>query len=322
MLNFLRKKQSIMPPADLITNNFEPPTPLQTAVLFLVFNRPDTTAQVFEAIRKAKPPWLYVAADGPRANREGEAEKVTKVREIATAVDWPCEVKTLFREENLGCKYAVSGGITWFFEHEEQGIILEDDCLPSQSFFWFCEHMLNIYKHNHVVMHIGGYKPKHIPIDEFSISFTRATHVWGWATWANRWEKYTADLSFNKKDELNLLANYEYFYVKKATKARVSILKKLLEGKIDTWDYQWNFWVRVNSGLAIRPCVNLVENIGHGHEAATHTSGKQKKHTTSEINLAKLILPRWILPNRDLEKAFEMGLATGFWHRLLARILR
>jgi len=114
---------------------FSPPAPLRTAVLFLVFNRPGTTAKVFEAIRKARPPRLYVAADAARASREGEAERVALVREIATDVDWPCEVLTLFREENLGCKYAVSDGITWFFEHEEQGIILEDDCLPNQSFF-------------------------------------------------------------------------------------------------------------------------------------------------------------------------------------------
>ena len=94
---------------------FEPPKPLQTAVLFLVFNRPDTTELVFEAIRKARPPRLYVAADGPRTDKEGEVVKVSKVREIATAVDWPCEVRTLFRDENLGCKNAVSGAITWFF---------------------------------------------------------------------------------------------------------------------------------------------------------------------------------------------------------------
>ena len=120
--------------------------PLQTAVLFLVFNRPDTTAQVFEVIRQARPPRLYIAADGARPNRADEPELIARVREIATAVDWPCEVRTLFREENLGCKHAVSGGITWFFEHEEQGIILEDDCLPSQSFFWFCEELLEKYK--------------------------------------------------------------------------------------------------------------------------------------------------------------------------------
>lgn len=94
-----------------MTDTFTPSAPLKTAVLFLVFNRPDTTAQVFEAIQKAKPPRLYVAADVPRANREGEAERVTKVRQFPTAVDWPFEVKTLFREENLGCKYAVRGGV-------------------------------------------------------------------------------------------------------------------------------------------------------------------------------------------------------------------
>ena len=115
---------------------FIPKKPLETAVLFLVFNRLDTTKQVFEAIRKAKPPRLYIAADGPRESKEGEAEKVKAVREyVMSNINWDCEVKTLFRDKNLGCKYAVSGAIDWFFENEEMGIILEDDCLPSQSFF-------------------------------------------------------------------------------------------------------------------------------------------------------------------------------------------
>ena len=101
---------------------------LQTPVLFLVFNRPDTTAKVFDAIRVAKPSRLYVASDGARANQPGEAEIVSKVREISTSVDWSCEVKTLFQKENLGCKKAVSKGVSWFFEQEKEGIILEDDC--------------------------------------------------------------------------------------------------------------------------------------------------------------------------------------------------
>ena len=113
-----------------MANTIKQPFCSNTAVLFLVFNRPDTTAQVFEAIRKAKPSRLYVAADGPRSAREGEAERVAKVREISTAVDWPCVLHTLFRNENLGCKYAVSDAISWFFRHEDKGIILEDDCLP------------------------------------------------------------------------------------------------------------------------------------------------------------------------------------------------
>ncbi len=131
-------------------------TPLGTAVLFVVFNRPEPTARVFEAIRKARPPRLYVAADGPRDGREGEAEKVEAVRRIATNVDWPCEVKTLLRERNFGCRNAVSSAISWFFDNEEQGIILEDDCLPSQSFFWFCENLLDRYRCDTRIWQISG----------------------------------------------------------------------------------------------------------------------------------------------------------------------
>ena len=141
---------------EISSNTFTPQHPLKTAVLFLIFNRPDTTKQVFEAIRKSKPPRLYVAADGPRTDKSGEAEKVEQVRRIAMQVDWNCEVKTLFREENLGCGKAVSSAITWFFKNEEEGIILEDDCLPNQSFFWFCEELLERYRDDMRIMAVSG----------------------------------------------------------------------------------------------------------------------------------------------------------------------
>ena len=129
---------------------------LKTPVLFLIFNRPDVTQRVFEAIRKAKPPRLYVAADGPRIGKEGEEENCTLTRKIIEQVDWDCEVKKLFREKNLGCKIAVSSAIDWFFENEEEGIILEDDCLPDQSFFPFCGELLAYYRTNDKVMHLSG----------------------------------------------------------------------------------------------------------------------------------------------------------------------
>jgi hypothetical protein len=152
--------------------------------LFLVFNRPDTTSQVFEAIRKARPPKLYVAADGPRLDREGELEKCAQVRAIATAIDWPCELHTLFRDLNQGCKIAVSTAITWFFEHEEQGIILEDDCLPSQSFFLFCQEMLNHYKNDTRVWHVAGVYPFATDSrDCNAYCFSEYSPIWGWATW-------------------------------------------------------------------------------------------------------------------------------------------
>ena len=250
---------------------FIPSKPLETAVLFLIFNRLNTTKRVFEAIKKAKPPRIYIASDGPRDNIKGENEIVLEVRNyVLSNIDWNCEVKTLFRDKNLGCKYAVSSAISWFFENEKQGIILEDDCLPSQSFFWFCEELLNKYKDDMRIWHIGGYKHPYLKGDIFSYNFSRFTQIWGWASWSNRWKYYDVSLSLFRKYK-NLLFDYEFFLKNYENISRFKILQKLLEGKIDTWDYQWNFTVRVNSGLAIRPSVNLVRNIGFGIDA-THTS--------------------------------------------------
>jgi len=248
----------------------KPLTSLQTAVLFVVFNRPDTTAQVFEAIRKAKPPRLYVAADGPRPDKNGEVEKVARVREIATAVDWPCEVKTLFREENLGCKYAVSGAITWFFEQEEQGIILEDDCLPSQSFFWFCEDILERFKSDNRVMSICGVNIVDCIDSQESYFFSIYALMWGWATWRRAWKSYKPDLkSWSNHKNMRLIGkNIVLTKIQKLT--WVNILSKTYRGKIDTWDYQWIYTCWLNSGLTIAPTVNLICNIGFS-EDATHT---------------------------------------------------
>lgn len=243
---------------------FVAPGPLQTAVLFLVFNRPDTTQQVFEAIRQAKPPRLYVSADGPRANSKSETQQVERVRQIATAVDWECEVKTLFREENLGCKLAVSSGIDWFFQHEEQGIILEDDCLPSRAFFEFCATMLNFYKYNNQIYSVSGTNFSKTE-REFGHVFSKYALMWGWATWADRWQKY----SLNPKD--HPLVIFKNWWSKPiALFYWLLIYKDVASGSIDTWDYQWilTHW-RMNA-LSCRPSHNLVGNIGFGVDA-THS---------------------------------------------------
>ena len=243
---------------------FAPPAPLQTAVLFLVFNRPDTTKQVFEAIRQARPPRLYVAADGARLNREGEAARVAQVRQIATAVDWPCEVKTLFREKNLGCKMAVSGGIDWFFQNEKCGIILEDDCLPSANFFEFCDDMLGFYEHDKRVYSVAG-SNFGSGTDNFGHTFSSYSLMWGWATWADRWKSY----DLNPKDHRNIIC-------KKWWKRPVALLywllvyRNLSAQKIDTWDYQWILAVWRHYALSCRPSHNLVANVGFGIDA-THT---------------------------------------------------
>ena len=279
---------------------------MNTPILFLVFNRPDTTKKVFESIKAVKPSRLYISCDGARLDNDNDKEKIKEVKEILKNIDWECQVYKRFRNKNLGCKLAVIDGINWFFDQEEEGIILEDDTLPSNSFYNFCEFMLEKYRENKVVMHIGGYKPPHIGRDNFSISFTRATHIWGWATWKDRWKYYKGDLTNVKM--LKLLPEFEYFTKKSKVRKRIKILEQINNKKLDTWDYQWNFAVRTNSGLAIRPNVNLVRNIGIGHIDATHTKKNIKESESEEFNMNNLRLPPWIMPNRSLEKQFESKL--------------
>lgn len=264
------------------STKFTPPAPLKTAVLFLVFNRPDTTAQVFEAIRKAKPPRLYIAADGPRPAREGEAEKVAKVREIATSIDWPCEVKTLFRDKNFGCKHAVSSAITWFFENEEEGIVLEDDCLPSQSFFWFCETLLDQYRDDDRIFIVSGYnKQQRWSVGKCDYFYSNFGGIWGWASWRRAWHHYDSEM----RDLERLAADgyFEKLMGKTLGRLRKQQLlmaeKKISEGKMNTWDYPWAFSRHIKKGMACVPTVSLISNIGFGADA-THTN-------SSDLDLVK-----------------------------------
>ena len=248
--------------------NFTPPHPLITPVLFLVFNRLDTTKQVFQEIRQAKPPRLYIASDGARVSNEGDARNVSAVRDyIIENIDWECEVKTLFRDRNLGCKYSVSGAITWFFEHEENGIILEDDCLPSQSFFWFCEELLEKYKNDLRVWHIGGTNPVDSNCVSSEYYFSEYNRIWGWASWRRAWAVY--DVKIKDWPAVSKTGVLEHLLGNSESKKFTNLMGKVFDGEIDTWDYQW-LLLRLLHGKAIIPKVNLISNIGFGQDA-THT---------------------------------------------------
>ncbi len=271
---------------NLKSDKFTPPHRLSTAVLFLVFNRLDTTKQVFEAIRQAKPPRLYVAADGARQSKEGEEEKVNAVRDfIMSSIDWNCEVKTLFREQNYGCKMAVSGAIAWFFANEEMGIILEDDCLPSQSFFWFCEELLERYENDMRVWHIGGSNFQNgIKRGDGDYYFSKYNLVWGWASWANRWKK--CDIELDSINDTKFLK--KTFKDKNTVKYWTKLFNDMKAKKINTWDYQYTFSMWDNDGLAILPNSNMISNIGFGVDA-THTikEGELSNIYRSELFLTK-----------------------------------
>ena len=236
-------------------------------ILFLIFNRPDTTSLVFNEIRKVKPKKLYIAADGPRSLKE---EKLClECRTISEKIDWECDLKLLYRKENLGCQMAVSEAITWFFENNEMGIILEDDCLPLPSFFPFCKELLIKYKDEENIMHISGnnFQLGNDKNEQSSYYFSRYPHIWGWATWKRAWLKYDIEM----KNYPKLLSNQEF--VKYADNF---ILKLVYEKKLSTWDSQWLYSVNFENGLCILPRFNLVKNIGFSEKNATNTIAMPK----------------------------------------------
>ena len=244
---------------------------MKSPVLFLVFNRPESTRRVFEAIRSAKPPRLYIAADGPRPGRAGEAARCEEVRAIAAAVDWPCEKKTLFRTDNLGCKLGVAGGISWFFEHEAEGVILEDDVLPVASFFEYCDQLLEHYRNDERIGAISGCNLiSHLFSTDDSYFFSRYNHIWGWATWRRAWQDYDVEMQkwpdWRKNKGLEQMAGAGRFF----SHYWRNIFDKVYAGKIDTWDYQWTFACWRTGRLTVLPKVNQTENLGFGPDA-THT---------------------------------------------------
>ncbi len=234
---------------------------LERAILFLVFNRPDTTARVFEAIREAQPIKLYINADGPRQNRPDDVANINLVKEICSKIDWPCQVSTQFNTENLGCLKSVTKGISWFFDNEEDGIVLEDDCLPDPSFFTFCDKMLAKYETNEQIMHIGGnsYQDNNAEKGN-SYFFSRYNHIWGWASWRRAWKMYDPLLekwpNAKKENHLKSILNYN-----KAEKYWTKKFDKTHEGQF-VWDYRWTYSVWINHGMAVLPWNNLVRNIG------------------------------------------------------------
>lgn len=241
-------------------------------ILLIIFNRPNETRYVFEIIKEIKPVNLFVAADGPRIDRPREEEICELVREIATAVDWDCEVKTLFRERNLGCQQAVSGSIDWFFENVSEGIILEDDCLPNQTFFRFCQELLQRYRYDERIFVISGNNfQKGQKRTEYSYYFSLFNHCWGWATFKRAWKYFDFDLQLWPEIEkgrwlLDILQD------KNAYKYWTKILRDVSEGEKNSWAYRWTLACWLQSGLSILPNVNLVQNIGFGKNA-THTTG-------------------------------------------------
>jgi hypothetical protein len=289
---------------------------VRSPILLLNFNRPELTARVFEKIRSVQPPRLYLAVDGPRKGNSSDTQKCKDVKLVLENIDWDCEVKTLFRDENLGCKKGVSSAIDWFFENENEGIILEDDCLPAESFFYFCDEMLDRYREDERISLITGTNLQNgIIRGEGSYYFSQYSNIWGWASWKRTWANYDSGLTnYTADDVTSQLKNVfnDAFLLDEWLK----IFNHLKAGEIDTWDYQLNFITFFQNGLCVTPNVNLISNIGFGDDA-THVNDNDHNSELPIGELWDIAHPRSFIPQKEADYYFlnkEFNLDEK-WHQ-------
>lgn len=277
--------------------------PCSSPIVFLIFRRPDLTSRVFQIIRQVQPKTLLVVADGPRSS--SETELCRQARAVTERIDWDCKVLRNYSDVNMGCRMRVSSGLDWAFEHVEEAIILEDDCLPCPSFFEFCQELLKEYKHDERVMHIGGNNfCCSIEKLNYSYYFSMYPHVWGWASWRRAWELY--DVNMKSWPEFINQHNLSNWFSSAEVERRKDIWQSVYKGEIDTWDYQWLFTILSQNGLAILPKNNLISNIGF-REDATHTIrlDRHRGNLATENVVFPLIHPPFVVRDHTADEMYE-----------------
>lgn len=268
-------------------------------VLLIIFNRPELTRQVLEAIARVKPKTLLVAADGPRFSEE--AALCEQTRKLINRADWGCNIRTNFSDTNLGCGVRVYTAIDWAMSQFEELIILEDDCIPEPSFFYYCRSLLEYYRHDERIMHISGNNfQAGQSRTKYSYYFSKYTHAWGWATWKRAWRHFDWQMKswpdLRKQGLVETFCNDEY-----EQKYWNEILDRMHEGAPDVWDYQWNYACWSQNGLAILPNKNLVSNIGVG-EDATHTRGGSPFMNLPTQAILEISHPPFVNRNREADQ--------------------
>lgn len=267
-----------------------------TPVLLMAWRRPETTRQVIDAMRAVAPSRVFVACDGPRDGHPDEAEAVRACRAlIDRAIDWPCTVERLYRDSNRGCRRGVSEALQWFFGRVDEGIVLEDDCVPHVDFFSYCAQLLERYRNDTRIWCISG--------DNFqdgawrgdgSYYFSHYTHVWGWASWRRVWQHYDDGLQRWPAFRASGLLPSVFGDPVEADYWRGIWDRLSEEGIPDTWDYQLLFACVSNGGLTVLPNQNLVRNIGFGM-GATHTVDVNHFHPQPAHGILPLRHPGFVV---------------------------
>jgi hypothetical protein len=275
------------------------------AVLLIIFNRAEKTRRIFEQVRTAQPAKLYVFGDGARSGNAEDEKLITMTRTIATAVDWPCELVTNFQSSNLGATAGPITAITWFFSNVEEGIILEDDCLPHPSFFPFCATLLERYRHDVRIVHIGGSNlqfGRHRGEPAKSYYFSRISSVWGWASWRRVWENYDANMTGYPAFESSNLMRQVFPDPEVADWASM-MSRMVYEKKLLTWDYPLAFQNLIRNGLSITPNKNLVSNIGFGAGGSRTTNAEDVHANIPTEDIGTIQHPQFFVADTEADMA-------------------
>lgn len=294
---------------------------MNTPVALFIFNRPHTTSQVFQQIRRARPSRLFVIADGPRIDRPDDRQRCDAAREATGDVDWPCDVQREYAEANLGQRKRIETGLTWVFDHVDETVVLEDDCLPHATFFGFCGQLLDRYRDEARVMTVSGNRL--MPTrgsTERSYHFSRYPLIWGWATWRRAWQHYDGDMRawpelrdagwLNRQLDSQLARDYWTYILEKAWASP----------QTRSWDYAWALSSWRRQGFSIIPSVNLVSNIGFGADA-THNTNSLSRYAATPTEAMPFPLGHSdaIVRDEDEDRRLEAHLFSGTLARVLAR---
>lgn len=307
-------------------------------VLLIFFNRPETLREVFEQIRKAEPSRLYLAQDGARDERDMAAIK--ECRAIVDNIDWDCQVFRRYSVYNQGCGIGPYNAISWVFENEEQAIVLEDDCVASQSFFRFCDEMLSLYKEDERVFLVTGCNLELKSSVATSYFFGNAGTNWGWATWKRNWDKIDYSCEWvNDRDILRSVRKRIANVSRRAAREEIAIFKKtnalVSAGKnISYWDVQWQAVRYLNNQLSIIPSVNFITNIGIG-ATSTHakkiSSPKLIYNKIGNVNFFfnenydssfELCHPKYMVRNIKYDAKVYKKNYPGFFKKIIGRIMQ
>ena len=241
---------------------------MNTPVLLIAWRRPQMLRKVIDSLRIVAPKIMFIACDGPNENRVGEAEKVAATRAVISHyIDWPCDMHYLYSDINQGCRLGVSRAISWFFSNVDEGIILEDDCIPVPRFFYLCQNLLHEYRNDWRVASIGGHNPVKTVERSNDIIFSRYFECWGWATWKRAWNVYDDQMKVLglesqrcRLEDCFTTPGEVYFWTQLAKQL-------LVTDKPSSWAYRFQMCCVANNMVHAISKISLVENIGFGPDS-------------------------------------------------------